>query len=98
LREAFGLTAIEALAARRPIVASRVGGLSEILDDRRTALLAAPGDPVELSACLEEVLSDRALAAHLSTNGRAEYEKRFTMGAMTRGWIRVYQSAPRRSR
>ncbi len=56
--EAFGLTAAEALALGTPVVASRVGGLPELLADGAAGRLVTPGSSEELAAAIREVLCD----------------------------------------
>jgi glycosyltransferase involved in cell wall biosynthesis len=58
--EAFGLVAQEALLAGRSVVASRVGGLTELLDDLPGALLVPVGDPAALASALSTIAADRA--------------------------------------
>ncbi len=58
--EAFGLVAQEALLAGRPVVASRVGGLAELLDDLPGALLVSTGDAAALANALATIAADRA--------------------------------------
>ena len=68
--EPFGIVAVEAMAAGRPVVASAVGGLASTVVDGETGLLVPPGDPAALAAALERLLDDRALAARLGASGR----------------------------
>jgi glycosyltransferase involved in cell wall biosynthesis len=71
---------LEAMAMRVPVVASKVGGIPEAVQDGRTGLLVPPGDQGALATALERVLSDEALASRLGTAGRervrAEFEAR----------------------
>jgi glycosyltransferase involved in cell wall biosynthesis len=60
------LKLFEYMASRRPIVASRLPGLEEVLTDGENALLYAPGDPVALGRAINRLLSDRALCEKLS--------------------------------
>jgi glycosyltransferase involved in cell wall biosynthesis len=60
---------IEALSFGRPVVASEVGGIVDVIIDRRTGLLTPQKDPAAIAAALVEVLSDRALAQDLADNG-----------------------------
>ena len=64
-RESVGLATMEAMAAGRPVVASRVDGLADLVDDGRTGLLVPPGDPGALAAALDRVIGDPALARSL---------------------------------
>jgi len=88
--EPFGLTAIEALAARRPLVASNTGGLAEIVDDGVSGLLVPPGDASALAWAIAEVLSVPGLAARLAEEGYRRYRSSFTMEAMVNGWLSAY--------
>jgi len=58
-QEPFGTVLAEAMAAGTPVVATRVGGLAEVVADRVTGRLVTPGDPAELAAAVLEVLADR---------------------------------------
>ena len=75
--EPFGNVAVEALLAERPLVASRVQGLAEIVRDEETGLLAEPGDPAALADAVARLAADPALAASLATAGRKDAEERF---------------------
>jgi glycosyltransferase involved in cell wall biosynthesis len=64
--EELGTVLAEALHARVPVVAARVGGIPEIVEDGATGLLVSPGDAAELAAAIDRLLGDRALAARCS--------------------------------
>ena len=64
-QEAFGLVLLEAGACALPVVASRVGGIPELIEDGVTGLLVAPDDAVALAQALASLLSDPALARGL---------------------------------
>jgi glycosyltransferase involved in cell wall biosynthesis len=66
--EEFGTVLVEALHARLPVVASRVGGIPEIIEDGVNGLLVEPGDPAALAAAIDTVLGDRGLAARFAAN------------------------------
>lgn len=76
--EPFGNTAVEAMLAGRPVVASNVQGLGEILDHGRTGLLVAPGDATELAAAVRTLLDDPLLADRLARAGRSDAAARFS--------------------
>jgi len=67
--EGLGRAALEALAAGRPVVASRVGGVSEALRDGRDALLVEPGDPDALAAALVRLTREPGLAERIVRSG-----------------------------
>jgi glycosyltransferase involved in cell wall biosynthesis len=66
---------LEAMASSLPIVATRVGGVPEVVTEGVTALLVPPGDPPSLTAALDRLLSDPALAARLGKAGRSRAEE-----------------------
>lgn len=72
LWEATPLTSFEALAAGAALVATRVDGLAETLEDGRTALLVPPADAPALAAAIARLLSDAALRERLGAAARAE--------------------------
>jgi glycosyltransferase involved in cell wall biosynthesis len=77
--EGLGRVVVEAMSRGRAVVATRVGGIVELVDDGRTGLLVAPGDTRALASALVRVLSDRELAARLGAAGRSDAEtKRVT--------------------
>jgi glycosyltransferase involved in cell wall biosynthesis len=63
--EAFGMVALEAMAAGRPVVASRIGGLPEVVADGRSGLLVDPGDPKALAGALTRIANDDELRTRL---------------------------------
>ena len=75
--EGLGVAALEAMAAGRPIVATRVGGLAEAVVHERTGLLVPPEDPAALAAALASLLRDPALRARLGAEGPARIAEGF---------------------
>lgn len=69
--EPQGLVAVEAMASGVPVVASRVGGLSEVVVPGTTGLLVAPGDAGELADAIDRLLTDPALRAQMGAAGAA---------------------------
>lgn len=72
--EGLGRVVVEAFCRGRGTVASRVGGIPDLVEDGRTGLLVPPGDAAALADSLERVLSDRALAERLGAEGRTAVE------------------------
>ncbi|MDE2485637.1 MAG: glycosyltransferase family 4 protein [candidate division NC10 bacterium] len=68
--EGMGRVLVQAMAMGTPIVATRVGGIPEVLGEGETGLLVAPDDPVELAAAIERLLTDRELAGKIGEAGR----------------------------
>ncbi|HMQ35834.1 MAG TPA: glycosyltransferase, partial [Chloroflexaceae bacterium] len=82
---------LEAWAARRPVVASAVAGVPELLADGETGLLVPPGDAAALAAALRRLLDDPALAARLGAAGRRELETGYTAEAMAARTTGLYE-------
>jgi glycosyltransferase involved in cell wall biosynthesis len=76
--ELLGLAVLEAMASGTPVIASRVGGLPEVVRDGETGFLVPPGDVAALHDRLHYVLSDSALAQRLGANAREDVLDRFT--------------------
>jgi glycosyltransferase involved in cell wall biosynthesis len=90
--EPFGLVSIEAMACGRPVLASAVGGLTEIVVDGSTGRLVPPSDPDALAAALGEMLADQHSRTTMGAEGRRRYLEHFSQDAMTRRWEEVYQT------
>jgi len=90
LSEGFGLVALEAMAAGRPCVASRTGGLPEIVADDDSGILVPPGDVNALTAALDRLVSNPGLRAAMGRRGRALVEERFDIRVRVRQIIRMY--------
>ncbi len=91
LWEAWPYVAMEAMAQGRPVVASRVDGLPEIVDDGTTGLLVDPGDPYALAGALDRLAGDSALAEMLGAAGH-ERVKSFGLGGMVDAVLGVYEA------
>ncbi len=72
--EGFGLAALEAMAAGRPIVATRVGALPELIEEEKNGLLVPRGDAPALADALLRLIRDKALAGRLGRAARARAE------------------------
>jgi len=80
--EAFGLVAVEGMAAARPVIAARIGGLPEVVVHGETGLLHVAGDADGLASCLADLLSNAPRRTVLGRAGRARFEREFTQQAM----------------
>jgi glycosyltransferase involved in cell wall biosynthesis len=88
--ELLGLAAIEAMASGTPVVASRVGGLAEVVEHGVTGFLVEPGNTAELRWRLAEVLGDRRLAKRLGRNARERFLETFTWRACADRCLAAY--------
>jgi glycosyltransferase involved in cell wall biosynthesis len=97
--EAMSIVLLEAMAARRAIVATSVGENPLVIDDGRTGLLVPPGRPDALADALSRLLQDPALRQRLATAAEDDYRERFTADVMARGYEGLYaECAPRAGR
>jgi glycosyltransferase involved in cell wall biosynthesis len=89
--EGFGLVALEAMAARLPVIASKVSALPEIVVDRETGVLVPPGDVDGLCGALQRLLADAALRRAMGEAGRARLESDFSVQRMIDATLAVYR-------
>jgi glycosyltransferase involved in cell wall biosynthesis len=88
--ELLGLAGIEAMASGTPVVASRLGGLPEVVEHGVTGFLVEPGNIAELHERLAQVLGDRRLAERLGRNGRERFLETFTWEACADRCLAAY--------
>jgi len=79
IREGLSLSALEAMALRKPVVASRVGGTPEVVADGVSGLLVEPANPEALAAALARLLRDHDLARRMGEAGRRRVESIFDL-------------------
>ena len=89
-REAQGLTILEAMALSRPVVASNVGGIPEMVEDGRTGLLVPPHDHEALASAITRLLLDHPLADMLARAGHDLVHERFCLELMVRAIENLY--------
>jgi glycosyltransferase involved in cell wall biosynthesis len=75
------LKIFEYMAAGKPIVASRIGQVAEILENEKTALLVAPENPEELASALRRLKAERKLAERLGAAAQKEAQEKHTWKA-----------------
>jgi glycosyltransferase involved in cell wall biosynthesis len=78
-REALPTVAIEAMAVGIPVVATRTGGIPEVVTDGETGMLRSPGDVEGLARAVNRLAAEPDLAAELGRRSRARYEREFTV-------------------
>jgi glycosyltransferase involved in cell wall biosynthesis len=88
--ELLGLAAIEAMASGTAVVASRLGGLPEVVEHGVTGFLVEPGNVAELRERLAQLLGDRGLAERLGRNARERFLERFTWEACAERCLAAY--------
>ncbi len=81
--ESFGMSLIEAMACERPVVASRVGGMIEIVDEGVTGFLVEPGKAEQLAAAIIRVLANRESSKAMGKAGRLRAKALFSWDRIT---------------
>jgi glycosyltransferase involved in cell wall biosynthesis len=94
-REGFGVACLEAMAHARPVVATAVGGLRDLVVDGETGLVVPPRDTGALRAALERLVADRELRHRLGAAGRERARRDFSWAAVTDSTLAVYSDALR---
>ena len=95
LGEGFGLAALEAMALGRPVVATRVASLPELVAHDKSGLLVEAGDPAALAGALEQLALDAPLRDRLGAGGRQRATKMFSLDEMAERTVAVYDEALR---
>ena len=91
--EGFGLALLEAMLCERPIVASAVSSIPEIVSDGETGLLVPADDAPALAAAVGRLLDDPALASQLGRSGAARARAEFSVARMAERTLAVYDAA-----
>jgi len=91
VQEGLSLSALEAMALGKPVVACRVGGTPEVVVDGETGLLVAPGQPTELASALEKLLADPPRARTMGEAGQRRVKEAFDFEHMVSKIERVYR-------
>jgi glycosyltransferase involved in cell wall biosynthesis len=77
--EPFGRVIVEGMLSERPVVATRGGGVDEIIKDGSNGLLVSPEDPAELAGAIQRLIDEPQLAVRLAAAGRADAAERFSL-------------------
>jgi alpha-maltose-1-phosphate synthase len=91
--EPFGIINLEAMACGTPVVASRVGGIPEVVVDGETGWLVEPGDPTALAQALRTALADPQRARRMGEAGRRRVEAHFSWDRIAALTMGVYEQA-----
>jgi N-acetyl-alpha-D-glucosaminyl L-malate synthase BshA len=93
--ESFGLAALEAMACETPVVATNVGGLSEVVEDGESGFLLPLGDVDSMAERVLQILHDPALRSRMGERGRAVAQEKFSPQIALKAYMDVYDSALR---
>jgi len=91
-QDAFPLSVLEAMARGKAVIASRVGGIPEMIDHNVHGLLVAPGDEASLSAAMRQLLADRDRAARLGEAARRRVAEQFTPERQVRSLVEIVEA------
>lgn len=90
-QESFGLAALEAMACEVPVIASRVGGLPEVVDDGETGFLSPVGDVDKMAADALKLLTDAALRKEMAKRARKSAVSRYSTDLVIPQYIKFYE-------
>jgi starch synthase len=90
LYEPFGIMNLEAMACERPVVSTRVGGITDVVLDGETGLLVPPNNPDELANAVNRIVADPKLGERMGEAGRRRVEDRFTWSRVAMETLSVY--------
>jgi len=91
LREGLPIVALEAMASGVPVVATKVGGTPEVVEDGITGLLVESENPFALAEATNRLFNNRGLARKLGENGYKRVKEMFSLEKMVEGHQRVYE-------
>ncbi len=91
LREGLGVALLEAMACGVAVIASRAGGIVDVIEDQRSGILAAPRDVAALAGEISALAMDPSRRSSLGKAARARVVERFSMEAMTRETVDLYR-------
>lgn len=89
--EPFGMVALEAMSATKPVIAANHGGLAEIVIDGETGFLVTPGSAVELAQAIGSLVADAQLRQRFGVAGELRYRKEFTLDRYVENMMRAYE-------
>ncbi len=91
--EAFGRVIVEAQASGVPVIATRVGGVVDIIEDEKTGLLIPPADPGGMAEAVIKIYKDKELAKYLAENAYKKVKEKYNVELMVKNTLDVYQEA-----
>ena len=91
LAESFGIVNLEALSCETPVVASNVGGISDVIREHETGILVPPNDPIKIAESLQYLLCNEKVRRDLGRNGRKLVEKNFSSIVTARRLCKIYE-------
>lgn len=93
--EGLGVVLLEAMSYGVPVVASDIGGITDIVENESSGLLVPPGDPARLAQALERLARDPALASRLGSAGAERVRSAFGWPEIMEKWAAIYRGPAR---
>jgi glycosyltransferase involved in cell wall biosynthesis len=90
LSEPFGIVNLEALSCKTPVIASKVGGIPEVIQNNRNGLLVQPGDPKQLAEAIQFLLDDEKLREKYGEEGRKIVLQHFSQEVIAKKILEIY--------
>jgi len=90
-REPFGRVLIEAMATEKPVIASRVGGVPEVVDHEINGCLINPHDADNWRQCIDKLINNKSLRVQLGKAGRIKVLEKFTSEQVTLQIVAIYR-------
>jgi len=92
IEEGFGLSIIEAMSLGKPVIASCVGGIPEIIDDKKTGILVQSKNPIALAEAIEFFLNNKKEADLICKTAQEKVRRKFDLIKMIRRYEELYES------
>ena len=89
--ESFGVSVLEASACQKPVIASNIGGLKEVVDHKKTGFLVEANAPHEAAKALQILYNDQQLRLSMGNAGRATVKKKYVWNENVNEMINFYQ-------
>lgn len=90
--EGMSLTLLEAMASKKPIVATNVGGNPEVVQDKVTGFIVPPQNPTKMANAINSLLKDKGQASEFGLNGYQRIKSKYSLISMTAKYKKLYQS------
>jgi glycosyltransferase involved in cell wall biosynthesis len=91
-REGVPMSILEAMAAGLPVIATKVGGIPEVIKDGQNGILVPPEDQNSLANAICRILDDPGFAANLGSRARTTAEQNYSLRAITEAYTKIYLS------